>query len=150
MARIHSRRGGNSGSKKPYRERAPEWIGLSKAEVEELVVKFAKEGRRPSMIGLILRDQYGVPDVRQVTGKKIAGILEEKGVAPDLPEDLYSLIAKAVKLREHLGKNSRDVHNRRGLHLIESKIRRLTTYYRSSGRIPKDWRYDPETAKILV
>ena len=55
--------------------------------------------------GVILRDSHGVAQVRFVTGNKILRILKAKGLAPDLPEDLYSLIKKAVNIRKHLERN---------------------------------------------
>ena len=147
---MHSRKRGRSDSTKPQADKPPEWTPLSREDVEELVVKLSKEGIKPSRIGLILRDQYGVGDVKLVCGKKLTKILEEKGIQSKLPEDLHNLVEKAIKLRDHLGKHSKDRHNRRSLHLIESKIRRLGKYYRRSGRLTRDWRYDPEKASILV
>jgi small subunit ribosomal protein S15 len=113
-------------------------------------VKLAKDGNTPSRIGLILRDQYGIPDVRPILGMKLTKALEKNKMGLKLPEDLQSLINKAVALRVHIEKNPRDKHNRRGLHLVESKIRRLTKYYLKSGRLPAGWRYDPEQARLLV
>ena len=43
-----------------------------------------------------------------VTGNKILRILKSKGLAPDLPEDLYHLIKKAVAVRKHLERNRKD------------------------------------------
>ena len=40
-----------------------------------------------------------------MTGNKILRILKAKGLAADLPEDLYSLIKKAVSIRKHLERN---------------------------------------------
>lgn len=54
---------------------------------------------------MILRDSHGVAQVRFVTGNKILRILKSKGLAPDLPEDLYQLIKKAVAVRKHLERN---------------------------------------------
>lgn len=58
-----------------------------------------------SVTGVILRDSHGVAQVRFVTGNKILRILKSKGLAPDLPEDLYHLIKKAVAVRKHLERN---------------------------------------------
>lgn len=58
-----------------------------------------------SLSGVILRDSHGVAQVRFVTGNKILRILKSKGLAPDLPEDLYHLIKKAVAVRKHLERN---------------------------------------------
>jgi small subunit ribosomal protein S13e len=55
--------------------------------------------------GVILRDSHGVAQVRFVTGSKILRVLKAKGLAPDLPEDLYCLIKKAVSIRKHLERN---------------------------------------------
>ncbi|HDI10435.1 MAG TPA: 30S ribosomal protein S15, partial [Euryarchaeota archaeon] len=60
------------------------------------------------------------------------------------------LIKRAVNLREHLDKHPKDLHSRRGLILIESKIRRLVKYYVNKGVLPEGWKYDPEQAKLLV
>ena len=55
--------------------------------------------------GVILRDSHGVAQVRFVTGNKILRILKAKSLAPDIPEDLYHLIKKAVAIRKHLERN---------------------------------------------
>ena len=55
--------------------------------------------------GVILRDCHGVAQVRFVTGNKILRILKARGAAPEIPEDLYHLIKKAVSMRKHLERN---------------------------------------------
>jgi small subunit ribosomal protein S15 len=102
------------------------------------------------MIGIILRDQYGVADVQKITGKKISKILKENNLLHEIPEDLQSLINKAVKLRDHIDKHPRDKHNRRGLNLIGSKIRRLEKYYKTTKVLPEGWSYSHEKAKMLL
>lgn len=56
-------------------------------------------------VGVILRDSHGVAQVRFVTGNKILRILKAKGLAANIPEDLYHLIKKAVAIRKHLERN---------------------------------------------
>uniref|UniRef100_A0A3P9IGA0 40S ribosomal protein S13 n=1 Tax=Oryzias latipes TaxID=8090 RepID=A0A3P9IGA0_ORYLA len=51
---------------------------------------------------------HGVAQVHFVTGNKILRTLRSKGLAPDLPEDLYHLIKKAVAVRKHLERNRKD------------------------------------------
>lgn len=148
MARIHARRRGKSGSKRVYRDAPPEWVDMSPEEVEKKVVELYNEGYEPSQIGMILRDRYGIPSVKQITGKKIQKILKEKGVEIKYPEDLKALIKKVLKLRRHLEVYRKDKHNRRGLQLIEAKIWRLSNYYKEKGVLPADWKYDPERLKI--
>ena len=150
MARIHARRRGKAGSKKPSRKTPPKWVRYKKDEIEKLVMKFAKEGNSTSMIGLILRDQFGVPSTKEITGKTISQIMKENDIYPKLPEDLFNLLEQAVNLRNHLEKNKKDYTSKRGLELLESKIRRLTKYYVREKVLPEDWRYSPEKAKLLV
>lgn len=125
-------------------------FGLSREEVEELVVKLARRGTTPSMIGMILRDQHGVPDVKAVTGKSVLQIMRDHGIAPSLPEDLKSAIAKAVRLHSHMARNPKDFKTQRALAIIESRINRLARYYKRKKVLPEDWRYDRETAALLV
>ncbi len=150
MARMHTRRRGKSGRKRPKAKTAPPWVPLSTGEVRELIVELAKKGTPPSQIGIIMRDQYAVPSVKALTGKTITEIMEEEGVLPDYPEDLLNLIKRAVRMREHLEKHKKDIHNRVRLTRVESKIHRLVKYYKRVGRLPKDWKYTPETAALLV
>ena len=89
MARMHARRRGKSGSSRPMISENPEWVPLSKSEVEELVVKMGKDGVLSARIGLTLRDQYAVPDVKLVTGKTVTQILKENDLAPNLPDDWW-------------------------------------------------------------
>lgn len=147
---MHSRKRGKSGSKHPLKKESPSWLQYSKDEIVELILQSAKEGKPASVIGLILRDQYGIPSVKSALGKGITDILKEKEMAAEYPEDLMNLMKKAVRLRKHLDANRRDTHNRRALSLIESKMRRLAAYYRASGVLPKDWYYKPEQVALIV
>jgi len=64
MARMYSRRKGKSGSTKPTERKKKAWIKYSAKEVESLIEKLAKSGLTKSMIGLVLRDSYGIPEVK--------------------------------------------------------------------------------------
>ena len=128
----------------------PEWVEYSTEEIEEIILKLRKEGKSTSVIGVILRDQYGIPDVKSVTGMKVTQILEKHDQGEEYPEDLMNLIRKAVNIREHLKENPKDLHTKRGLQLVESRIRRLVKYYTREGVLPEGWRYDPQKAALLV
>jgi small subunit ribosomal protein S15 len=128
----------------------PEWIEYSNEEIEELILKLRKEGHSTSMIGIILRDQYGIPNVKLITKEKITKILEKHDQRFEYPEDLMNLIRKAVNIRDHLNENPKDLHTKRGLQIIESKIRRLVKYYTREGQLPEGWRYEPKKAALLV
>lgn len=140
MARIHARVKGKSGSKRPVTSDLS-FVEMKKGEVEKKVAELAKDDVKPSMIGVVLRDSFGVPSVKKITGKSVTKILEEAKVDFALPEDLNNLVVKANKLKKHLQNNTRDVHNRRSLILIESKIRRLTKYYKKTGKVANNWNY---------
>ncbi len=150
MARMHSRTRGKSGSHKPAVNTTPDWLKTDKQEVEKLVIKLSKDGVTPSSIGRTLRDQYGIPRVKAITGKTIVQMLKENKAEPEYPEDLLSLIKKAVFLHKHLDKNPKDVHNKRGLQLVESKIKRLQKYYKRKKVLPQTWYYNAEEAALLV
>jgi len=149
MARIHARRKGKSGSTHPLREKHPEWSSLNPREIESRVLELAKNEKSTSEIGIILRDQYAVPDVKVATGKSISQILENNNIKSEIPEELRNLIRTALKLKKHLETNAKDLKNRRNLQLTESKIRRLTSYYTQKGRLPEGWKYSLEQAKLL-
>jgi len=138
------------GSKKlPYKV-VPKWLDYSKEDVEKLVEKLSKERFTSAQIGMILRDQYGIPDVRVITRKTITEIMKKQGITYEVPEDMMSLLKKAVNLRAHLGQSKRDKTSKYGLENLESRIRRLGKYYSKVGKLPKDWKYDIEKAKLIV
>jgi small subunit ribosomal protein S15 len=139
---------GKSHSIRPVSKRPPSWCKYQPEEVEALVIKFAKEGNAPSRIGTILRDQYSIPLVKSITGRTITKILKDGGLAPTLPEDLGSLVKKAESLSIHLEKNSKDLHNKRALQMIEAKIHRLSKYYKREGVLPKNWKHEAKIASL--
>jgi len=150
MARMYSRKRGRSSSKKPLEKSKQSWLTHKAKEVEMLVVKLAKDGKPASMIGLILRDSYGVPDVKTIAGKSITQILKEKDLSPKIPEDIMSLIKRSIALRKHREENKQDMTSLRGLQLTESKINRLVKYYKKVKKIPVDWKYDVKSVKLYA
>jgi small subunit ribosomal protein S15 len=150
MARMHSGKKGKSGSKKPVKKGVPSWVRYKGKEVELLIVKLAKEGNSASKIGVLLRDGYGVPSVKLLTKKSVTEILKEKNLSSELPEDLLALIRSNVLVRKHIETNPRDQVGKRGLTLAESKIKRLVIYYKNTGRLPQDWKYEPEKVRLLI
>jgi small subunit ribosomal protein S13e len=104
----------------------------------------------PSQIGVVLRDSAGIPQVRAITGSKILRILKTSGLAPELPEDLYHLIKKALNIRRHLDRNRNDTDSKFRLILVESRIHRLARYYKLKKTLPAVWKYESSTASALV
>ena len=105
MGRMHTHRHGKSHSIRPATLRAPSWITLGPKEIEELVIKYSKDGLTPSQIGIKLRDQHSIPLIKPITKKTIGEILEEN----DLVE---------MKIRQRLLLIMQGCHSRRGgIHL---------------------------------
>lgn len=147
---MHTRRKGKSSSTRPRRTEVPEWCKLNGEEVTTVILDLWKQGIATAEIGMILRDRYGVPDIKLLTGMKLTEVLKANNVAPSVPEDLYNLIVKALKLRKHLIVNKKDMHNKRAMNLTEAKIRRLVKYYHNEKVLPVEWVYKPETAEMLI
>ena len=150
MARMHSRAKGKAKSHKPAEKTVPTWIRYKKKEVGMLIIKLAKDEKNPSQIGLILRDKYGIPDVKTVIGKSVTKLLKEKNLASNIPEDLMALMKRAIKIRNHLDENRHDETAKRGLTLTESKIKRLIKYYKTNKRLSIEWKYDADKLKLLI
>mmetsp|Transcript_11478 Transcript_11478/g.23499 ORF Transcript_11478/g.23499 Transcript_11478/m.23499 type:complete len:152 (+) Transcript_11478:47-502(+) len=150
MGRMHAPGKGISKSAKPYKRSPPSWQKISAADVEEQVCRLAKKGMTPSQIGVKLRDSNGIAQVSTVTGSKILRILKVNGLAPEIPEDLYMLIKKAVQVRKHLERNRQDKDSKFRLILIESRIHRLARYYRTSRKLAANFKYHSATASTLV
>jgi small subunit ribosomal protein S15 len=150
MARMHSRKKGKSGSTRPLRKTQPSWIRHNPKEVELVIVKLAKEGNTASQIGIILRDTYGIPNVKMITKKKITQILNEKNLSQEIPEDLMALIKKLVAVKKHLDNNKHDMSALRGMQLTESKIKRLVKYYKRIKKLPIGWKYDSKNISLYT
>merc|ERR1719164_243785 len=152
MGRMHAPGHGISRSAAPYVRTAPGWLKnlFTAADVEDHIFKLARKGLTPSKIGVRLRDAKGIASVKALTGSKILRILKAKGLAPSLPEDLYSLIKKAVSVRKHIEKNRQDKDSKFRLILIESRIHRLARYYKKALVLPPNWKYSSATASALV
>jgi small subunit ribosomal protein S13e len=116
-----------SRSLSPYSNAAPH---SNAPQVTDHICKLARKGMTPSQIGVLLRDSHGIPQVRYVTGTKVLRILKGHGLAPEIPEDLYHLIKKAVSMRKHMERNRKDKDSKFRLILIESRIHRLARYYK--------------------
>ena len=90
MARMYSGKRGRAGSSKPDSSIAKPWISYSADEVEQLIVKLAKTGIKSALIGVILRDKYGIPSVKEITKKTISKILKDHKAYSELPEDFLT------------------------------------------------------------
>lgn len=140
---------GRAQSTRPVGKRPPAWAKYTPEEVESLVVKLAKEGHNSSKIGVVLRDQYGIPLTKPIAGKSIIEIMKQSGLAPPIPEDLEILLKRASRLAVHLEKNKKDKYNVRSLQNVEARIHKLAKYYKREGVLPADWKYEAKKAGLI-
>ena len=140
---------GISHQTRPVTKRPPAWCRYTAEEVEAMIVKLSKEGHPPSKIGIILRDQHGVPLVKPITGKSVTDVLKERKMYSTYPEDLENLLRKAMRLHVHRDKNKSDLHNKRALQIVEAKIYKLSRYYKKRGALPSDWKYSPKAITLF-
>ena len=148
MGRLHTHNHGKSHSTRPIDLKKPTWITQSPAEIEELIVKYSKDGMTSSQIGIKLRDQHAIPLVKPIINKTISQVLEENKLTPEIPEDLNNIVLKAVNLQKHLKENKSDNRNVRSLELIEAKVHRLSSHYKKVGILPKKWKYKSVVAQL--
>lgn len=139
MARMHTRKRGRSKSRKIYSQEKPDWIEFSNDEIETMIVDMKKAGNSNSVIGVKLRDQYGIPGTKAVLGKKLGAVLKSKDVKDQVPEDLMNLIARYKNVTTHMNSNRNDISNQRGQKLIMAKILRLVKYYKRVGYLEPKW-----------
>ena len=148
MGRMHTHNHGKAHSIRPIELKKPDWIKMESKEIEELIVKYAKEGMTSSQIGIKLRDQHAIPLVKPILNKTISDVLKENDLVPEIPEDLNNIVLRAVNLQKHLKENKSDNRNVRSLELIEAKVHRLSTHYKKQGIIPKKWKYKSVVAQL--
>jgi len=146
---MYSRSKGISGSTRPIK-RIPSWMRYKGKEVEKLIVRLAKAGNTASEVGMLLRDTYGIHDVKAITNKKITQISRENNIQKELPEDLMALIKRFINVKKHLEKNKQDKTAKRGLQLTDSKIRRLIKHHKRTGRLASDWKFETEKVKMYI
>lgn len=150
MARLHSKKKGKAGTKRPKDNVAPTWSTLKPAELKETILKMAREGVPPAKIGIILRDHHAVANLRVHLGMSLKAFLKKENALGEYPEDVLNLIKKAVRMANHIKATKNDVGNSVKLGHVESKIHRLAKYYSSKGMLPAGWRYTREKAALLV
>ncbi|MAG27963.1 hypothetical protein CMI47_20755 [Candidatus Pacearchaeota archaeon] len=78
---------------------------LKSVDVDKLILELAKEDNTPAQIGLILRDQHGIPKAKLVT-KKITHLLKEKEASHITEKDIIS--KKIENLKKHFAAHKHD------------------------------------------
>lgn len=147
---MHTGRHGKSKSRKPDAETVNVPQDFNKEEVESKIVEYARKGTPAAMIGQILKEKHNIPYVKQYFGKRLGVILTDNKIKRDIPQDMMDLLRRAIIMRRHLEKNHNDVHNRVRLGRVEAKIWRLGKYYKRTGMLPANWKYEPEKVALMI
>jgi small subunit ribosomal protein S15 len=111
----------------------PVWLKYNEAEIKEIVLKIAEKnpGLTTEKIGLVLRDNYGIPTTK-IFGFKISDVLKGKNLYES--PDLKNLKAKNEKLITHLLKNKQDKKTGRSLIITKAKLKKVTEYLASKNK----------------
>ena len=98
--------------KSEERQEKPNWIKMKPAELEKLVIDLGKAGKNPAEIGMILRDQHGIPKAK-LLGKKIAVILKENKVAYQTEKE--AMAASIDNVKKHIAQHKHDYTSKKSL-----------------------------------
>ncbi|MBS3081186.1 hypothetical protein J4221_06970 [Candidatus Pacearchaeota archaeon] len=102
----------------------PLWLKYSEEEVMNLILKLSEKGFTSEKIGLVLRDQYGIPRVK-LFGFKIKDVLKDKFKEPTI----INVEKKVVKLEAHVGKHKKDKKADRSLIITKAKLKKRENYH---------------------
>ena len=91
-------------------------------EVTKKIVELGKQGIQPEKIGLILRDEYGIPKAR-LFGKKIGQTLKENKI--EINSELNNLSKKLDNLKKHFEQNKHDYPAKKSIIQTFSRVNKL-------------------------
>ncbi len=60
------------------------------------------------------------------------------------------MIKKAVNIRKHMERYRKDKDGKFRLILVESRIHRLSRYYKKTKQLPPKWKYESKKADSLI
>jgi|TARA_B100002003_G_scaffold107553_1_gene99865 small subunit ribosomal protein S15 len=103
----------------------PAWVKIKEPELKKIIVELAEENS-PSKIGLILRDQYGIPTTK-IFGKKLKKYLTEQGI--EINEDLENAEKKVDNLKKHLKNNITDKSAKHKFQKAQSRLNITRKYF---------------------
>jgi small subunit ribosomal protein S15 len=103
----------------------PTWVKMKEPELKKIILELS-ESHAPSQIGIILRDQYGIPTTK-VFGKKLKAYLKELGIEKN--EDLENAEKKVEKMKEHLKNNITDRSAKHKLQHAQSRLNITKKYF---------------------
>ena len=103
----------------------PLWLKMSEEDLKKVIKELADK-YQPAQIGIILRDQYGVPSTK-VYGKKLNAYLKELGM--DSNPDLENAQKKFDKITEHMKENVTDKRSKHKMQKAQTRLNILRKYF---------------------
>lgn len=105
----------------------PVWLKYTEEEVRDIILKIAEKnpGMTSEKIGLVLRDNYGIPKAK-IYGIKISEVLKDAGKYIS-PEE-KNLKGKTANLEKHGAKHKHDQRTRRSLIITKAKLKKVSDY----------------------
>lgn len=103
----------------------PVWLKYTAEEIKKIILKLSDKGLSSEKIGLVLRDQYGIPKVK-IYNLKIGKILKDEGNY-DEPSKT-NLNNKVDKIINHYKKNKQDKNAERSLIITKAKLKKIEDY----------------------
>lgn len=103
----------------------PTWVKMKEPELKKTILELS-EKYSPSQIGIILRDQYGIPTTK-VFGKKLKAYMKELGIERN--EDLENAQKKVNNMKEHLKNNVTDRKAKHKLQHAQSRLNIIKRYF---------------------
>ena len=104
----------------------PVWLKFTKQEVEAIILKLGNKNMSAEKIGLVLRDQYGIPNVK-LYNIRIKEILEKKDLFKE--PTVSNLEEKLEKIINHYKKNKQDKNAERSLIITKAKLKKSKEYH---------------------
>ncbi len=102
----------------------PIWLKHTEEDVKSFVLKLSDKGLTAEKIGLVLRDNYGIPKV-SLYGLKIKDILKERFEEPST----INLEKKFKKIVDHYQKNKQDKKAERSMIITGAKLKKRKDYH---------------------
>ena len=103
----------------------PVWLKYNAEEIEKIILKLADKDMSSEKIGLVLRDQYGIPKVK-IYNLKIGKILKDNNIFSEPSQK--NLKVKVEKIINHYKKNKQDKNAERSLIITKAKLKKINDY----------------------
>jgi len=99
-----------------------DWSKIKPAEIEKLIVELGRQGIPSEKIGLILRDQHGIPKAR-LFGLRVNKVLAKNNLAAD--SEMKNVAKKIERLKKHFAKNKHDYMTQRKAVMYASQLKKM-------------------------